>query len=112
MNARPPTHANPPKETLTDTVERVTFHNADGGFHVLKVQTRDKRDLVPASGHASAIGAGEWVDANGLYFTERQHDLQVKAEIPKGTTPTGAKDIERHLASGQMRKIGQANWSS
>ena len=37
-------HAGPPKETLAGTVERVTFHNAETGFAVLKVQARGKRD--------------------------------------------------------------------
>lgn len=77
MNARPPTHAPPPKATLAGTVERVTFHNADNGFCVLKVQARGKRDLVPVIGHAPAIGAGEWVVATGLRFTDRQHGLQL-----------------------------------
>ena len=66
MNARPPTHAPPPKETLGGTVERVTFHNADNGFCVLKVHARGKRDLAPFTGHTPAIDAGEWAIATGL----------------------------------------------
>ncbi|AWN35952.1 SF1B family DNA helicase RecD2 [Methylobacterium radiodurans] len=108
MNARPPTHAPAPKETLAGTVERVTFHNADNGFCVLKVQARGKRDLVPVIGHAPAIGAGEWVVATGLWFTDRQHGLQFKAETLKVTPPTGAEGIEKYLASGYMRGIGPA----
>lgn len=108
MNARPPTHAPPPKETLAGTVERVTFHNADNGFCVLKVQARGKRDLVPVIGHAPAIGAGEWIVATGLWFTDRQHGLQFKAETLKVTPPTGAEGIEKYLASGYMRGIGPA----
>jgi exodeoxyribonuclease V alpha subunit len=108
VNARPPTHAPPPKETLAGTVERVTFHNADNGFCVLKVQARGKRDLVPVIGHAPAIGAGEWVVATGLRFTDRQHGLQFKAETLKVTPPTGAEGIEKYLASGYMRGIGPA----
>ncbi|MGU3539669.1 YrrC family ATP-dependent DNA helicase [Methylobacterium sp. A54F] len=102
MNARLP------KETLAGTVERVTFHNADNGFCVLKVQARGKRDLVPVIGHAPAIGAGEWVVATGLWFTDRQHGLRFKAETLKVTPPTGAEGIEKYLASGYMRGIGAA----
>ncbi len=108
MNARPPTHAPPSKESLAGTVERVTFHNADNGFCVLKVQARGKRDLVPVIGHAPAIGAGEWVVATGLWFTDRQHGLQFKAETLKVTPPTGVEGIEKYLASGYMRGIGPA----
>src|SRR3954463_1231514 len=35
-----------PSEALAGTVERVTFHNAETGFAVLKVKARGKRDLI------------------------------------------------------------------
>ncbi len=33
-----PTNSTPPKDTLAGSVERVTFHNEDNGFAVLKVK--------------------------------------------------------------------------
>ncbi|PXW65868.1 ATP-dependent RecD-like DNA helicase [Methylobacterium sp. B4] len=100
--------ASAPVETLAGTVERVTFHNAETGFCVLKVQARGKRDLVPVVGHAPAIGAGEWITAIGIWFTDRQHGLQFKADTLKATPPTGVEGIEKYLASGYMRGIGPA----
>src|SRR5918995_12241 len=44
-----------PMEALAGTVERVTFHNAETGFCVLKVQARARRDLVTEVG-----GIGPW----------------------------------------------------
>ena len=96
------------KETLAGTIERVTFHNGETGFCVLKVQTRGKRDLVPVIGHAPTISAGEWITAVGLWFTDRQHGLQFKADTLKVTPPTGVEGIEKYLASGHMRGIGPA----
>ncbi|CAO4157255.1 SF1B family DNA helicase RecD2 [Methylorubrum extorquens] len=98
----------PQKETLAGTIERVTFHNAETGFCVLKVQTRGKRDLVPDIGHAPTISAGEWITAVGIWFTDRQHGLQFKADTLKITPPTGVEGIEKYLASGHMRGIGPA----
>lgn len=98
----------PQKETLAGTIERVTFHNAETGFCVLKVQTRGKRDLVPVIGHAPTISAGEWITAVGIWFTDRQHGLQFKADTLKVTPPTGVEGIEKYLASGHMRGIGPA----
>jgi hypothetical protein len=49
--------AAPPKETLAGSVERVTFHNEDNGFGVLKVKARGKRNLLPVVGHVSSISA-------------------------------------------------------
>ena len=53
----------PDRENLAGLVERVTFHNEDSGFCVLRVKARGQRDLVTIVGHAAAIGAGEFVQA-------------------------------------------------
>lgn len=106
---RPPqADQRPALETLAGSVERVTFHNADNGFAVLKVHTRGKRDLVTVVGHTPAVAAGEWITASGIWISDRTHGLQFKAEVLKTTPPTGAEGIEKYLASGQMRGIGPA----
>src|SRR3954463_12294738 len=97
-----------PVEALAGTIERVTFHNVENGFCVLKVQARGKRDLVTVVGHAPAIGAGEWITATGIWVADRVHGLQFKADVLKTTPPTGVEGIEKYLASGQMRGIGPA----
>src|SRR5829696_5087684 len=98
----------PALETLAGSVERVTFHNAENGFAVLKVQTRGKRDLVTVVGHTPAVSAGEWITTSGVWISDRTHGLQFKAEVLKTTPPTGVEGIEKYLASGQMRGIGPA----
>jgi exodeoxyribonuclease V alpha subunit len=106
---RPPqADQKPVLETLAGSVERVTFHNAENGFAVLKVHTRGKRDLVTVVGHTPAVAAGEWITASGLWISDRTHGLQFKAEVLKTTPPTGVEGIEKYLASGQMRGIGPA----
>ncbi|WP_201839054.1 SF1B family DNA helicase RecD2 [Microvirga zambiensis] len=102
------TDQRPILETLAGSVERVTFHNAENGFAVLKVHARGKRDLVTVVGHTPAVGAGEWITASGIWSSDRTHGLQFKAEMLKTTPPTGAEGIEKYLASGQMRGIGPA----
>jgi exodeoxyribonuclease V alpha subunit len=89
-------------------VERVTFHNEESGFAVLKVQVRGRRDLVTVVGHTPAIGPGEWLTASGTWVSDRTHGLQFKAEALKTTPPTGVAGIEKYLASGQIRGIGPA----
>ena len=69
-----------PVETLAGTVERVTFHNAENGFCVLKVHARGKRDLVTVVGHAPTIGAGEWITASGAWVSDRVHGGDVGAD--------------------------------
>src|SRR4051794_30306694 len=97
-----------PLEALAGTVERITYHNAENGFAVLKVQTRGKRDLITVVGHAASVMEGEWVTASGSWVSDRTHGVQFKAQTLSATPPTGAEGIEKYLASGQMRGIGPA----
>jgi exodeoxyribonuclease V alpha subunit len=55
----------PDRENLAGLVERVTFHNEDSGFCVLRVKARGQRDLITVIGHAAAISAGEFVQMTG-----------------------------------------------
>jgi exodeoxyribonuclease V alpha subunit len=42
---------------LAGLVERVTYHNAQNGFCVLRTRARGHRDVVTVVGHAAAISA-------------------------------------------------------
>ena len=68
------------QEVLAGLVERVTFHNAENGFCVLRVKVRGHRDLVTVLGHAAAISAGECVQASGeVGQVDREHGQQFRA---------------------------------
>jgi exodeoxyribonuclease V alpha subunit len=93
-------------KVLAGLVERVTFHNPENGFCVLRVKARGWRDLVTVVGHAAMISAGEWVTATGIWFNDRAHGQQFKARFMRTSAPTTAEGIERYLASGMIRGIG------
>ena len=61
------------QEVLAGLVERVTFHNAENGFCVIRIKARGHRELVTAVGHAATIAAGEWVTASGEWINDRTH---------------------------------------
>jgi hypothetical protein len=44
-------------EVLAGLVDRVTFHNLENGFRVLRVKARGQRDLITVVGHAAMISA-------------------------------------------------------
>ena len=50
------------QDVLAGLVERVTYHNAENGFCVLRINARGHRDVVTVVGHAATISAGEWID--------------------------------------------------
>ncbi|WP_036286138.1 ATP-dependent RecD-like DNA helicase [Methylosinus sp. PW1] len=106
MKPEQPSQSGTSRETLVGSVERVTFHNEENGFAVLKVKARGKRDLVPVVGHAASISAGEYIHAVGVWINDRAHGLQFKADFLKTTPPTTAAGIEKYLGSGMVRGIG------
>ncbi|TAN15077.1 MAG: ATP-dependent RecD-like DNA helicase, partial [Rhizobiaceae bacterium] len=93
-------------EVLAGLVERVTFHNGENGFAVLRVKACGKRDLVTVVGHAAVISAGEFIQASGDWNNDRQHGLQFRARFLKATPPTTIEGIEKYLGSGMVRGIG------
>ena len=94
------------QEVLAGLVERVTFHNAENGFCVLRVKARGHRDLVTVVGHAATISAGEWITASGEWVNDRTHGQQFKARFLRTSAPTSIDGIEKYLGSGMIRGIG------
>lgn len=91
---------------LAGLVERVTFHNAESGFCVLRVKARSHRELITVVGHAATIAAGEWVTASGEWVNDHTHGQQFKARYMRTSAPTSIKGIEKYLGSGMIRGIG------
>jgi len=98
--------ASTPTEVLAGLVDRVTFHNAENGFCVLRVKARGQRDLITVLGHAAMISAGELVQASGTWVNDRTHGVQFRASFLKATAPTTIEGIEKYLGSGMLRGIG------
>jgi exodeoxyribonuclease V alpha subunit len=96
------------REPLAGLVERVTFHNADNGFCVLRVKARGHRELVTVLGAAPSISAGEYVQASGTWENNREHGLQFRAAFLRATAPTSAEGMEKYLGSGLIKEIGPA----
>lgn len=113
LRHRMPVPSNPqgvyanPAETLAGLVERVTYHNEESGFCVLRVKARGQRDLITIVGHAASIAAGEWVQMSGTWVNDRTHGLQFRATFLKATPPTTVEGIEKYLGSGMIRGIGR-----
>ena len=93
-------------EVLAGLVERVTYHNADNGFCVLRAKARGHRDVVTVVGHAAIISAGEWITASGEWVNDRTHGQQFRARFLRTSPPTSAEGIEKYLSSGMIRGVG------
>ena len=94
------------QEVLAGVVERVTFHNAENGFCVLRIKARGHRDLVTVVGHAAMISTGEWITTSGEWVNDRNHGQQFKARFMRSSAPSSIDGIEKYLSSGMIRGIG------
>ena len=89
--------SSPQREVLAGLVERVTFHNDDSGFCVLRTKARGHRELVTVVGHAASIAAGEWITATGEWANDHTHGQQFKAHFLRTSAPTSIEGIEKYL---------------
>jgi exodeoxyribonuclease V alpha subunit len=93
-------------ETLSGTIERVTYHDAGSGFAVLRVQPVGRRGVVTVVGHLPRATAGEYLEAVGGWVHDRDHGPQFKADELRTTPPHTREGIARYLGSGLIKGIG------
>ena len=105
MSATIPEHKSMTEE-ISGLIERVTFHNEESGFCVLRVKTQGHREETTVVGSVPSVTAGEWLVAEGAWIRDKEHGLQFKAAMMKTVPPTTAEGIERYLGSGLVKGIG------
>ena len=93
------------QEALAGLVKRVTFHNAENGFCVLRARARGHRDVVTIVGHAAVISIGEWITATGEWVNDRTHGQQFRARFLK---TVGTLKQEQSEPQGQLVRLSPA----
>lgn len=87
-------------------MERVTFHNPQNGFCVLRVQVRGQRELVTLVGTVAQIAPGEYVEAAGQWVHNHTHGRQFQAHQLQVILPSTQEGIAKYLGSGMVPGIG------
>ncbi|MEZ6139717.1 MAG: ATP-dependent RecD-like DNA helicase [Zavarzinella sp.] len=95
-----------PQETLSGTIERVTFHNQENGYVVLRIKARQHRDLVTLVGNLQQVIVGEHVEASGKWVNDKNHGMQFQAENIRTMPPHSKEGIIKYLGSGLIKGIG------
>ena len=94
------------EKTLSGTIERVTFHNEENGYCVLRVSMSDARKTQTVVGNCAAPNAGEEIAARGEWIEDDQYGSQFRASEISTSEPDNLKGIERYLGSGLIDGIG------
>jgi exodeoxyribonuclease V alpha subunit len=106
-------------DTLSGSVERITFYNPENGYTVLRLKpdTRlgqrlinktalNSAGLATVVGNLPEVSAGEHLRLQGQWDNHPKHGPQFKAEVCEQTLPSTIAGIKGYLGSGMIKGIG------
>jgi exodeoxyribonuclease V alpha subunit len=106
-------------DTLSGSVERITFYNPENGYTVLRLRPDHSRGMAlpPKSGLsfdglATVVGnlpelsPGEHLRLQGQWDRHPKHGSQFKVEVCEQTLPVTVAGIQGYLGSGMIKGIG------
>lgn len=94
-------------EKLRGIVQRVTYHNPDNGWSVLRVQpfnSPGKQETVTV--HQTKVFAGATMEFRGTWTTHSKFGRQFKAAEAIETKPATTSALEKYLGSGLIKGVG------
>lgn len=96
-------------ERLAGIVERITFHNEQNGWSVLKVTSfRDPAKMTTVLIHQAKVFAGATMEFWGEWGHHPKHGEQFKAVRAIEKKPATAAALEKYLGSGLISGVGPA----
>ncbi len=95
------------KETINGIVDRVTFHNPDNGWSILRVTPFDNHNnQVVVIVHQIRVFAGATMEFSGFWKVHPKYGRQFVAENAKEKKPASAAALEKYLGSGLIKGVG------
>ncbi|MFO7751031.1 MAG: AAA family ATPase [Desulfobacteraceae bacterium] len=94
-------------ESFTGIVERVTFHNPDNGWTVLRVTpftTPQGQETVVV--HQTKVFAGATMEFQGSWNDHPKFGRQFLASAAREQKPASAAALEKYLGSGLIKGVG------
>lgn len=95
------------EDELKGIVERITYHNPDNGWSVLRVQPFDqRREPVTVVVHQTRVFAGATMRFRGQWADHPRFGRQFKAAEALEIKPATAAALEKYLGSGLIKGVG------
>lgn len=105
-----------PMDTISGSVEHITYYNTDNGYTVLRlrpeVRSRQRLPdlsfdgLITVVGNLPELSPGETLNLQGSWEKHPKHGKQFKAEVCNQLLPSTIAGIEGYLGSGLIKGIG------
>jgi exodeoxyribonuclease V alpha subunit len=93
-------------ESISGSVERVTFVNPETGWTVARLRRPGRRELVTIVGNLVALTPGESLELAGAWEEDPRYGTQFRVERYRSSSPSTTEGIRRYLGSGLIRGIG------
>ncbi len=106
-----PENSNAEKETITGTVEKISFRNEENGYTVCRITSKSKEYegvAVTLVGIMPMLKVGEIISAEGRWGFHRQYGKQFEVEYFEKQYPTDSAAILQYLSSKTVKGIGPA----
>ncbi len=94
----------PDLETLTGTMDYITYKNDSNGYTVASLKT--KEDYITVVGTMPFAAVGDFVTVTGRYDTHPTYGLQFKVESFEKSAPSDSVSILHYLSSGAIKGVG------
>ena len=100
--------------TLSGSVERITYYNEENGYSVIRLRPSGRRHLPTISreglvtivGNLPQLSPGEHLKLKGQWVKHAQHGTQFQVETCEQNLPANVAGIRRYLGSSLIRGIG------
>ncbi len=86
-------------------IEKIKYKSEETGYVVMEVETPDGDEIFV--GNQASVSEGMYIIAEGEYVHHPQYDLQFKFTSCELKLPDDIYGIERYLASGVIKGIGE-----
>ncbi len=94
------------EEQIQGIVERVTYHNTESGWSVLRVKCFNEHEAVAVTVHQTRVFAGATMKFFGSWGTHPTYGRQFKAVRADEQKPATAAGLEKYLGSGLIKGVG------
>ena len=95
-------------EKLNCVIERVTYHNEENGFSVVKASAQGHHDTITAVGTMPDVKVGAVFDLYGEWKFHSKFGKQFSFQRCEESLPATVNGIKKYLGSGLIRGIGPA----
>lgn len=94
------------QQVLTGSVDRVTYHNDENGYSVLRLNVAGMPDPVTVIGSFSAVTPGEQLRLTGWWSMHPKYGEQFKSTSYQVLRPATIAGIQKYLGSGLIKGVG------